>query len=252
MGSCARRFVVLALAAIAAAALGALVVSGTDESEAQAPAATIRALSFASDGPAERRTILDLGGLRITAACTRYGAPGNSFDGLSVTASSAVPGAAIVSSFLQREGEKGASVHPYVFALQDFGPAYGPYDFLGTPFKVAGDLHFSRPDGGEVSVSYATPQLRTTAGCRLDGTAVYAPADTASAAAGATKDVGEPVARSSPNPTVTGAKCPPSIRITPNPRCDLVRRRARLSDCPSSVGHDLRVSGVTCREARGL
>ena len=56
-----------------------------------------------------------------------------------------------------------------------FGPGYGAYDFLGSPYKAAGDLHYSRPDGGQVSVSYVADQGRSDDGCRFGGTAVYAP-----------------------------------------------------------------------------
>lgn len=153
--------------------VGMVVASSDSTPQGPGSSAGIRAMSFDTKGPAARRIVLELGGLTITAACRRSGDP--PFDYLSVTAASGLQGASIVSSFLQREGAKGASTYPYVFALRDFGPAYGDYDFLGTPYKAAGDLHYSRPDGGQVSVSYATNQQRTTDGCNFTGTAVYAP-----------------------------------------------------------------------------
>ena len=172
--------------------LGALLFGGDSTSSGHADTSQagtnrmIKALSFETRGPADRRVILDLGGLTVTAKCKQYrvianpekpyaDTPRKRFDSLSVTAKSAFNGASIVSSFMQREGAKGPATHPYVFALRDFGPGYGGYDFLGTPYKVAGDLHYSRPDGGQVSVSYAANQQRTTDGCRFGGTAAFAP-----------------------------------------------------------------------------
>lgn len=167
--------------AIAMLALGAVVGGVIARDRASSDAAdresTIRALSFETPGPEARRTVLALGGLEVDAACQRYGPPNQptrGFDGLSVTARSAVGGASIVSSFLQREGAKGPATYPYVFAVRDFGPDYGAYDFLGTPYKVTGDLHYARPDGGNVTVSYAANQQRLTDGCSFSGTAVYA------------------------------------------------------------------------------
>lgn len=176
----------------AGVALGALLPGDDSTSSGQADTRQggtnpmIKALSFETRGPTDRRVILDLGGLTVTAKCKRYrivanpekpyaDTPRKRFDSLSVTARSAFNGASIVSSFMQREGAKGPATYPYVFALRDFGPGYGGYDFLGTPYKVSGDLHYSRPDGGQVSVSYAADQQRTTDGCRFGGTAAFAP-----------------------------------------------------------------------------
>jgi len=47
--------------------------------------------------------------------------------------------------------------------------------------------------------------------------------------------------------------CPKEIRIRPQPSCKLISRRVTFTDCrAATVGHDVRVSGVSCREAYGL
>lgn len=152
-------------------ALGAVFLDGSSPSTAQTTGdGAIQALSYETAGPSDRETVLDLGGLRVTAACNQVGRP--PFDLLSVTARSEFSGASAVSSFIQDEGR---DTHPYVFALRHFEPSYGAWDFLGSPYKVSGDLHYLRPDGGQVSVSYVADQGRTDDGCRFGGTAVYAP-----------------------------------------------------------------------------
>lgn len=167
-----------ATAWIAVAALGSGVAAGalllgndSSESAQTDSGATIRALNFETPGPAERRVILDLGGLTIAAACNRVGDK-RPVDLLSVTATSEFKGASAVSSFLQQDDR---GTRPYWFTLRDLDPDYGAYDFLGSPYRVAGDLLYSRPDGGQVSVSYVTDQGRSADGCRFRGTAVYAP-----------------------------------------------------------------------------
>lgn len=153
-------------------AAGALLLDDDSSSSAQTdPDGAIRALNFETTGPAERQVILELGGLTIAAACNRVGDK-RSVDLLSVTATSEFKGASAVSSFLQRDDR---GTRPYWFRLRDLDPDYGAYDFLGSPYRVAGDLLYSRPDGGQVSVAYVTDQGRSAGGCRFRGTAVYAP-----------------------------------------------------------------------------
>jgi hypothetical protein len=47
--------------------------------------------------------------------------------------------------------------------------------------------------------------------------------------------------------------CPEDIRILDRPSCKLISRSAQLTPCPgSTVGHSVRVSGLSCSEAFGL
>lgn len=126
-------------------------------------------MSYETTGPSSREVVLEIGGLTITAACSRVGDP--PFDALSLTARSDIEDATATSSFLQDEGK---TTYPYIFTLRDFDSSYGAWDFLGTPYKVSGQLNYSRPDGAQVTVSYFTDQARKPDGCHFGGTAVYA------------------------------------------------------------------------------
>ncbi|MGH2963988.1 MAG: hypothetical protein ACRDMH_01220 [Solirubrobacterales bacterium] len=141
------------------------------------PSSTIQAVSFRADAgpnrqpfrPSESQTILDLGDLTIRAQCAR-GEGGQPF--LNVGASTGVDNATISSRFTER----GQPPTPYLFVIEDFDKSYGDYDFLGHPRRAAGDLGYSRPDGGQVSLSYTTTSgAGGPADCFLGGAATYAP-----------------------------------------------------------------------------
>jgi hypothetical protein len=155
-------------------AIAALAVVGCGD---DSPSATTRAVSFrASAGPNEQpfrpstsQTILDLGDLTIQASCAR-GEGGEPF--LNVGAATGVDNSTISSRFT----EQGHPATPYLFVIEDFDKSYGRYDFLGHPRRAAGDLTYSRPDGGQVSLSYTTTSgAGGPADCFLGGVATYAP-----------------------------------------------------------------------------
>lgn len=146
---------------------------GDDDS----PSATTQAVSFrASAGPNQQpfrpsnsETILDLGDLTIRAQCAR-GEGGEPF--LNVGAATSVDKSTISSRFT----EQGHPATPYLFVIQDFDKDYGDYDFLGHPRRAAGDFVYSRPDGGQVSLSYTTASgAGGPADCFLGGVATYVP-----------------------------------------------------------------------------
>jgi hypothetical protein len=141
------------------------------------PTSTIQAVSFrASGGPDQQpfrssnsQTILELGDLTIRAQCAR-GEGGQPF--LNVGAATSVDNATISSRFI----EQAHPPAPYLFVIEDFDKSYGPYDFLGHPRRAGGDLTYSRPDGGQVSLSYTTTSgAGGPADCFLGGVATYAP-----------------------------------------------------------------------------
>jgi hypothetical protein len=145
------------------------------------PSATTQAVSFrASAGtgagtkgspfrPSDSQTILDVGDLTIRGQCAR-GEAGQPF--LNVGAATSVDNATISSRFT----EQGRPATPYLFVIKDFDQSYGQYDFLGHPREAAGDLTYSRPDGGQVTLSYTTTSgAGGPADCFLGGVATYAP-----------------------------------------------------------------------------
>lgn len=140
------------------------------------PKATTQAVSFrASAGtnhqplrPSDSQTILNLGELTIRASCNRSES-GQTL--LSVGAETGV-NHAVVSS---RYTEAGTPPTPYVFVLDDFNKSYGPWDFLGEIRKAAGTLTYSRPDGGQVSMSFTMALGGSRADCFFGGVATLAP-----------------------------------------------------------------------------
>jgi hypothetical protein len=141
------------------------------------PSSTTQAVSFrASAGPNQQpfrpsnsQTILELGDLTIRAQCAR-GDGGQRF--LNVGAATSIDNATISSRFT----EQGRPPTPYLFIIEDFDRSYGDYDFLGHPRRAAGDLIYSRPDGGQVSISYTTTSgAGGPADCFLGGVATHDP-----------------------------------------------------------------------------
>jgi hypothetical protein len=168
----------LPTAAVLATIVGALLTAGCG---GDSPSATTQAVSFrASAGtgvgtrnkpfrPSDTQTILDLGDLTIRAQCAR-GEGGQPF--LNIGAATSVDNSTISSRFT----EQGQPPTPYLFVIEDFDQSYGDYDFLGHPKRAAGDLVYSRPDGGQVSLSYTTTSgAGGPADCFLGGVATYAP-----------------------------------------------------------------------------
>ena len=160
-------------ASLATLALAALATVGCG---ADSPSSTARAVSFrASAGPnqqpfhpSDSQTILNLGDLTIRASCAR-GEGGQPF--LNVGAETSVDHAVVSSHYTK----VGSPPTPYVFVLDDFNQSHGPWDFLRHPKRAAGTLSYSRPDGGQVSLTFITTSGAGPADCFLGGVATYAP-----------------------------------------------------------------------------
>ena len=150
--------------------VGALAFDEEAESGSTAADPSIEPVSFRADAGAKDQTILNLGGMSIVGSCVQAVDFGPY---LSVAAETAVDDAAIAVSFTQRRGQDQSA---YEFGLSDFDRSYGPWDFLGTnPGDTAGTLHFARPDGGQVSITFLANQDTAQGDCVFGGTAVYAP-----------------------------------------------------------------------------
>lgn len=143
-------------------ALGTLLVGcGSDENPEN-----VKPVAFQASADTRGERILDLGGLTLTGSCERD--PGGQ-GRLVVTAATSLDNAVLGSRFSQ-----GGT--PYTFVLSDFDRSYGQYDLLGNASgKIAGELNYSRPDGGQVSVSYLADEDTAQGDCTFDGVATYAP-----------------------------------------------------------------------------
>lgn len=154
---------------------GALLFAAEGSSDTQSPTAgsmTKPLVFYASAGDSDD-SILSLGGLTVSGSCRDLGGRVDP-PILSVTASTAVDDAMVGVSFTQRRGAEQAA---YSFGLSDFDRNYGPWDFLGTdPVDTVGTLVFSRPDGGQVALSYLADRGTAQGECAFGGTATYAPA----------------------------------------------------------------------------
>ena len=135
---------ILSLLGLAAAGLIAAGCGSGDSS------ATTQRIVFKSGTGTENERVLSVNGLTLLASCKNNA--GQTL--LAVAAETAVDNAVISSHF----GQKVAS-GDYVFAMSDFDRSYGPWDFAGTnPAKTAGTLSYSRPDGGQVTVTYVADE----------------------------------------------------------------------------------------------
>jgi hypothetical protein len=130
----------------------------------------IEPVAFQSDGGVAAEPVLELGGLTLRAGCHDYGR-GQVY--LSVSAETAVDDAVGAVSFDQ----KGADPASYTFVQSDFDRSYGRWDILGTnPDNTTGTLNYSRPDGGQVVVSFLADEGTAQGESVFGGTATYAPA----------------------------------------------------------------------------
>ncbi|MDX6581387.1 MAG: hypothetical protein QOI10_571 [Solirubrobacterales bacterium] len=166
-----------ALLAIVSLAAGAMVGSlaygegPTTEHGRAGSDVVIEPVAFQSDGGVAGEPVLELGGLTLRARCHDYGR-GQVY--LGVSAETAVDDAVAAVSFDQRKGADPAS---YAFVQSDFDRSYGEWDILGTnPDNTTGTLNYSRPDGGQVVVSFLADEATGQGECVFGGTATYAPA----------------------------------------------------------------------------
>jgi hypothetical protein len=138
------------------AVAGAIAGCGGDSS-------TIERVSFQADAGTPSTSILNLGGLTILGACPPF---------LSISARTAVDNAVVASHFGQRAHGSPA----YTFVIDDFDRSYGRWDVLGTnPDRTVGTLNYSRPDGGQVSVTFVADENAPQGDCVFAGTAVSTP-----------------------------------------------------------------------------
>lgn len=168
----------IALLAIVSLAAGTMVGSlaygegPTSEYGRTGSDVVIEPVAFQADGGVAGEPILELGGLTLRAWCHDYGR-GQVY--LSVSAETAVDDHAVAAvSFGQKKGAEPAS---YSFVQSDFDRSYGRWDILGTnPDNTTGTLHYSRPDGGQILVSFLADEGTGQGECVFGGTATYVPA----------------------------------------------------------------------------
>ncbi len=156
------------VAATALAGVGLLVGTGAAGTSRAADAGTTtRAVRFEANAGTRNKRILDLGGLVIRASCTDYGR-GRTY--LSVATKTKINNASKAVVLSQRHAGRG---HTYAFS-SGFDRADGWYDFTGTnPANTTGTLSFSRPDGGQVSVTFRADEGTPHADCLFRGTASF-------------------------------------------------------------------------------
>jgi hypothetical protein len=123
---------------------------------------TDQILSFTKPPGQSPHRLYGRGGLVVRAACERYD-HGRQF--LWVSARSKVRGAARASGLSFANTTRS-------FSGNDFGPAYGWYDMIGSiEGSERGTFVFSRPDGGQVTLSFAAD----VTGCSFEGLASWIP-----------------------------------------------------------------------------
>lgn len=164
-----RRAIVIGATLVTASALAAVgLLSGTGPlgtSRAADTGTATQAVRFEANAGTRNQRILDLGGLVIRASCTDYG-KGRTY--LSVAAKTKINNAAKAVVLSQRRAGRG---HTYAFSSA-FDRADGWYDFTGTnPANTTGTLSYSRPDGGQVSVTFRADEGTPQADCVFLGTA---------------------------------------------------------------------------------
>jgi hypothetical protein len=151
------------------------VFSADGSSDAQPPVepGLTKPITFNASAGESNDSILSLGGLTVSASCRDYGGRVDA-PYLSVGARTAYDDSMIGVSFVQRKGPQPAA---YSFVLSDFDRDYGTWDFLGTnPVNTVGTVVFSRPDGGQVTITYLADRGTAQGQCAFSGTATYAPA----------------------------------------------------------------------------
>src|SRR4051812_18332346 len=122
------------------------------------PDPMIKGVHFRAHTGTNNERILRLNGLTLIASCRHI--DGYPKPLLSVSAKTSVDNAVLASNF----GQQRQGFASYTFVVDDFDRGNGRRrDVLGTnPDKTAGTLNYSRPDGGQVSVTFVadegTPQ----------------------------------------------------------------------------------------------
>jgi hypothetical protein len=165
-----RRVIVIGGTLVAASALAAVaLLSGTASvgiSRSADKSSATEAVKFEANAGTRNMHILDLGGLVIRASCTDYGR-GRTY--LSVEAKTELNNAARAVVLSQQHAGRGQT---YAFSSDNFDRADGWYDFTGTnPANTTGTLSYSRPDGGQVSVTFRADEGTPHADCVFRGTA---------------------------------------------------------------------------------
>jgi hypothetical protein len=127
-------------------------------------------VTFQANAGTPATPILQLDGLTVLGSCRRAGHNPTPF--LTVSARTAVDDAVIGSHF----GQQAQASPDYTFVIEDFDRSFGRWDVLGTnPDKTAGTLNYSRPDGGQVSVTFVADEGAPQGDCVFGGTAISTP-----------------------------------------------------------------------------
>lgn len=249
-----RATALLALISLGAGAMVGSLAYGEGSSSGHGRAGSdvvIEPVAFRSDGGVAGEPVLELGGLTLRAWCHDYGR-GQVY--LTVSAETAVDDAVAAVSFDQKKGAEPAS---YTFVQSDFDRSYGPWDILGTnPHNTTGTLNYSRPDGGQVLVSFLADEATGQGECVFGGMATYGPApggaetpgpsaepDTASAAPPEPDLVADPSSSFAVSDAYLGVSCPGALNSV---ACDRVALFVSTRDKPDYLvatidGHRFRL-----------
>jgi hypothetical protein len=112
--------------------------------------------------------MLDLGGLVVRASCINYG-QGHIY--LTVAAKTRIDNTSRAVVLSQHHAGQGTT---YAFSANDFDRKDGWYDFTGTnPANTTGTLSYSRPDGGQLGLTFRADEGRPQADCVFRGTASF-------------------------------------------------------------------------------
>ncbi len=161
-----RNGTVVTLAAALIAPAGWVALGGENSSPSTGP--QTEKVDFRADAGVRNRKVLDLGGLTIRASCRNYGQE-QSY--LQATAETSVDNS-VVAVFYGQQGDQQAKA----FNLSDFDRRYGAWDFLGTdPDNTAGTLSYSRPDSGQLVLTFLADEDTQQGECVLGGAAHFFP-----------------------------------------------------------------------------
>jgi hypothetical protein len=132
--------------------------------------ATVRTVQVQAPAGTRRERILRLRGLTLFGACRLVA--GNANPLLSITARTSVDNAILASHF----GQQGHGSPTYTFVLDDFEQSDGPRDVLGTnPDATVGTVNYSRPDGGQVALTFVADEKAAQGACAFGGAAQAGP-----------------------------------------------------------------------------
>jgi hypothetical protein len=155
----------LAAAAVLAGATGWALASDRG-SRQSAQGLEVRKVSFQVSRRVQYERILDLGGLSLRARCRK---DGGKWD-LDVTAKTAVDNAVLVASFSQKRDPSA-----FTAPVPNFDRSTGPISFLGVFYRdAAGTLSYSRPDGGQLTLTFFAAEGTAQGGCVFGGIAEFA------------------------------------------------------------------------------